>query len=104
LRRTEYRVGGTLVSRHLAALLVSACGAERLSAIEEGRICLAEVLAEPGVEKTDLHVEVAGSLVWRRYHVAIDGTPAGVVVEAVPCETWGRVLPQPVRPSPARSG
>jgi len=121
LRRTAYRVRRALVSRHLAALLVSACGVDRVAALEVGRISLAEVLAEPGVETEGHHAEVAetqgerdlepavaiaadglaGVVAWRRYVVTIGGSPAAVVVEVVPCATWERILR---RPHPSRAG
>lgn len=111
IRRTGYRVGSVDVSRHIAVLQISAFGPERIGALEGGEASLAELLRAPHVRKADFRVElldddaagrgtmvgvaaqgVAGPLATRRYHVTIDGAPAGIVVEALPCATWDRLV------------
>jgi hypothetical protein len=116
LRHTAYRLDGAALSRHLAAIDLAALGADRARELEEGRASLADLLERPGVERTGLRVEWippgpgpvglpselraaigAGPFVARRYEVAVDGVPAGVVFEVLPCEAWERVVAPPAR-------
>jgi hypothetical protein len=112
LRWTAYRVGDDELSRHVAVIQLSVLGAVRAKDLQQGRVTLADLLTQPGVERSgiqvgllgqDVIVEAAvhrafmadggsGSLACRRYHVTVDGAPAGVVVEVLRCETWERMV------------
>ena len=112
LRWTAYRLGGVELSRHVAVLQLSVLGAARALDLHEGRVTMAGLLEQPGMERVGIRVGLlgrdvvvephlhldfmtnrsSGSSACRQYHVTVDGVPGVVVLEVLPCEAWERMV------------
>jgi hypothetical protein len=120
VRWTGYSLESADLSRHIAAVDLSAIDPGTATALESGAMALTEVLDDPRIQKGGVQVGMlgragiggdglrrsfeargmSGSLACRRYHFTMDGVPAGVVIEVLPCEMWERLT---VGSDPARA-
>lgn len=122
LRWTAYRLGSVDLSRHVAAVDLSVLDPASANSLLKGSAGLARVLEDPRINKMEARVGqlhergfldqklrrsfeesgTEGPSASRQYFFTMDGVPAGVVVEVLPCELWGR-LTQSGDPERARS-
>ena len=122
LRWTAYRLGSIDLSRHVAAVDLSVLDPASANSLQMGSVGLAQVLEDPRIHKMEARVGLLhewgtldqklrrsfeesgteGPSASRRYVFTMDGVPAGVVVEVLPCELWRR-LTQSGHPEDARS-
>jgi hypothetical protein len=111
LRWTAYRLGSVDLSRHVAAVDLSVLDPASTSFLQKGSVGLAKVLEDPRVNKMEARVGLLhkwgildqqlrrsfeesgteGQSASRQYVFTMDGVPAGVVVEVLPCELWRRL-------------
>ena len=112
-RCTGYRMGAVRLSRNLSYVDFARIDPTIGALLETKQLNLGQLFVDPRIEKLSFDFgtdDTAGEIdevfrrcfpdelnelhpyVWRRYHAAIGGIVAFVVIEALPVHVWGRLL------------